>query len=108
MIAVGDYGGPLRSLLGNDEFDEDGELNEIIKLDYFKKDGVLQNTAPIFCAKFSYGLINKPESSSFSSSVIHKELKPHQEPINYSYTELFSNQLDENCYPTKYIFEDYL
>ena len=107
LIAVGDYGGPLRSLLGNDEFDEDGELNEIIKLDYFKKNGVLQNTAPIFCAKFSYGLINKPESSSFSSSVIHKELKPHQEPINYSYTELFSNQLDENCYPTKYIFEDY-
>ena len=30
LIAVGDYGGPLRSLLGNDEFDEDGELNEII------------------------------------------------------------------------------
>ena len=110
LIAVGDFGGPLRSLLGvnNDTLDEDGDLNEIIKLDYFKKDGIFQNTSPIFSVKFSYGLINKPESSSFSSSVIHKELKPHQEPINYSYTELFSNQLDENCYPTKYIFEDYL
>ena len=110
LIAVGDFGGPLRSLLGvnNDTLDEDGDLNEIIKLDYFKKDGIFQNSSPIFSVKFSYGLINKPESSSFSSSVIHKELKPHQEPINYSYTELFSNQLDENCYPTKYIFEDYL
>ena len=110
LIAVGDFGGPLRSLLGvnNDTLDEDGDLNEIIKLDYFKKDGIFQNSSPIFSVKFSYGLLNKPESSSFSSSVIHKELKPHQEPINYSYTELFSNQLDENCYPTKYIFEDYL
>jgi len=110
LIAVGDFGGPLRSLLGvnNDMLDEDGDLNEIIKLDYFKKDGIFQNSSPIFRVKFSYGLINKPESSSFSSSVIQKELKPYQEPINYSYTELFSNQLDENCYPTKYIFEDYL
>jgi len=110
LIAVGDFGGPLRSLLGvnNDTLDDDGDLNEIIKLDYFKKDGIFQNSTPIFSVKFSYGLINKPESSSFSSSVIHKELKSHQEPINYSYTELFSNQLDENCYPTKYIFEDYL
>ena len=110
LIAVGDFGGPLRSLLGvnNDTLDENGDLNEIIKLDYFKKDGIFQNSSPIFSIKFSYGLINKPESSSFSSSVIHKELKPHQEPINYSYTELFNNQLDENCYPTKYIFEDYL
>ena len=87
---------------------ENGYLNEIIKLDYFKKNGIFQNSIPIFSVKFSYGLINKPESSSFSSSVIHKELKPHQEPINYSYTELFNHQLDENCYPTKYIFEDYL
>ena len=110
LIAVGDFGGPLRSLLGvnNDTLDDDGDLNEIIKLDYFKKDGIFQNSTPIFSVKFSYGLINKPESSSFSSSVIHKELKPHQEPINYSYTELFNHQLDENCYPTKYIFEDYL
>ncbi len=110
LIAVGDFGGPLRSLLGvnNDTLDEDGDLNEIIKLNYFKKDGIFQNSTPIFSVKFSYGLINKPESSSFSSSVIHKELKPNQETINYSYTELFSNQLDENFYPTKYIFEDYL
>ena len=46
------------------------------------------------------------ESSSFSSSVIHKEIEPHQKQINYFYTELFNNLLDENCYPTKYIFED--
>ena len=110
LIAVGDFGGPLRSLLGvnNNTLDENGDLNEIIKLDYFKKDGVFQNTSPVFCAKFYYGLINKPESSSFSSSVIHKKPKSHQETVNYSYAELFSNQLDENCYPTKYIFEDYL
>ena len=77
LIAVGDFGGPLRSLLGvnNDTLDENGDLNEIIKLDYFKKDGVVQNTAPVVCAKFYYCLINKPESSSFSSSVIHKKPK---------------------------------
>jgi hypothetical protein len=62
----------------------------------------------VFCAKFYYGLINKPESSSFSSSVIHKKVKPHKKTVNYSYAELFNNQLNENCYPTKYIFEDYL
>ena len=110
LIAVGDFGGPLRSLLGvnNDTLDENGDLNEIIKLDYFKKDGVFQNTSPVFCAKFYYGLINKPESSSFSSSVIHKKVEPHKKTVDYSYAELFNNQLNENCYPTKYIFEDYL
>jgi len=110
LIAVGDFGGPLRSLLGvnNDTLDENGDLDEIIKLDYFKKDGVFQNTSPVFCAKFYYGLINKPESSSFSSSVIHKKVEPHKKTVDYSYAELFNNQLNENCYPTKYIFEDYL
>ena len=110
LIAVGDFGGPLRSLLGvnNDTLDENGDLNEIIKLDYFKKNGVFQNTSPVFCAKFYYGLINKPESSSFSSSVIHKKVEPHKKTVDYSYAELFNNQLNENCYPTKYIFEDYL
>jgi len=110
LIAVGDFGGPLRSLLGvnNDTLEENGDLNEIIKLDYFKKDGVFQNTSPVFCAKFYYGLINKPESSSFSSSVIHKKVEPHKKTVDYSYAELFNNQLNENCYPTKYIFEDYL
>jgi hypothetical protein len=110
LIAVGDFGGPLRSLLGvnNDTLDENGDLNEIIKLDYFKKNGVFQNTSPVFCAKFYYGLINKPESSSFNSSVIHKKVEPHKKTVDYSYAELFNNQLNENCYPTKYIFEDYL
>ena len=48
LIAVGDFGGPLRSLLGvnNDTLDEDGDLNEIIKLDHFKKDGIFQNSSP--------------------------------------------------------------
>ena len=112
LIAVGDHAGPLRSLLGwNDDgldTDSDSDLKEIIDLDYFKKDRIFQNTTPIFIVRFSYGLITKAQSSSFSSSVIHKELEPHQKPINYSYTELFSNLLDESCYPTKYIFEDYL
>ena len=112
LIAVGDYAGPLRSLLGwddgDDNTDSDSELKEDIDLNYFKKDGIFQNTTPILKVKFSYGIINKTQSSSFSSSVIHKELEPYQTPINYSYTELFSNLLDENCYPTKYIFQDYL
>lgn len=112
LLAVGDYAGPLRSLLGfNDEgsdTDADTNLEECIDLKYFKKDGIFQNTTPILIVKFVYGLIAKAQSSSFSSSVIHKESEPDEEPINYSYTELFSNLLDENCYPTKYIFENYL
>ncbi len=112
LIAVGDHAGPLRWLLGwNDGpgyTDSDSELKEHVDLNYFKKGGIFQNTTPILIVKFSYGLITRPQSSSFSSSVIHKKLEPHQEPINYSYVELFSNLLDENCYPTKYIFKDYL
>jgi len=109
LIAVGDYGGPLRMLLGvyNDDLDENGDINEHIDLNLFKKNGILQNTTPFFIVNFSYGLITKAESSSFASSVIHKETEPHQKKINYTYTELFNNLLDENCYPTKYIFEDY-
>jgi len=112
LIAVGDYAGPLRSLLGwNDDgldTDSDSDLKEHINLNYFKKDGIFQNTAPIFIVKFSYGLITKSQPSSFGSSVIHKKLEPHQEHVNYTFTEFFSNLLDESCYPTKYIFEDYL
>ena len=109
LIAVGDYGGPLRMLLGvfNEDLDEDGDIIEHIDLNLFKKNGILQNTTPFFIVNFSYGLITKAESSSFASSVIHKETEPHQKQINYTYTELFNNLLDENCYPTKYIFEDY-
>ena len=108
LIAVGDFGGPLRFLLGNSEYDEDGDLKEIIDTNYFKKNGILQNNTPILIARFSYGLITKAEASSFASSVIHKESEPYQKQINYSYIELFSNLLDESCYPTKYIFENYL
>ena len=112
LIAVGDHAGPLRSLLGwNDDgfdTDSDSDLKEHIDLNYFKKNGIFQNTTPIFIVRFSYGLITKSQPSSFGSSVIHKKLEPHQEPINYTFTEFFSNLLDESCYPTKYIFEDYL
>ena len=58
LIAVGDYAGPLRSLLGwNDDgldTDSDSDLKEIIDLDYFKKDRIFQNTTPIFIVRFSY------------------------------------------------------
>ena len=68
---------------------------------------MFQNNTPFFIVKFNYGLITKAEQSSFSSSVIHEASEPQQSNVNFSYTELFSNLLDENCYPTKYIFEDY-
>lgn len=112
LLAIGDHAGPLHSLLGwkNDgaDTDEDADLKEYIDLKYFKKDGVFQNTTPIFIVKFFYGLTPQAQPSSFSSSIIHKESEPNEKPTNYTYTEFFSNLLDENCYPTKYIFENYL
>ena len=108
LISVGDYGGPLRLLLGDGEYFEKGEIEDHIDKKYFKKNGVFQNNTPFFIVNFNYGLIIKPKQSSFSSSVIHETSEPQQSNVNFSYTELFSNLLDENCYPTKYIFEDYL
>jgi len=107
FISVGDYGGPLRMLLGDGEYFKDGEIEEHIASKYFKKDGVFQNNTPFFIVKFNYGMITKTEQSSFASSVIHDSSTDKLDNINYSYTELFSNLLDVNCYPTKYIFEDY-
>ena len=108
LIFIGDYGGPLRWLLGNSEYDEEGDLKETIDTKYFKKNEIFQNNTPFLKVKFSYGLVTKPHSSSFASSTIHQaEKEPYVEPINFSYTELFNNLLDESCYPTKYIFEDY-
>ena len=113
LIAVGDHAGPLRELLGiNDDlmdYNQDGSLKDLIDTKYFCKKGIFQNNVPIFIVKFVYGLTTKTQSTSFTSSSIHKiKNEPYQKTINYSYTELFSNLLNESCYPTKYIFEQYL
>ena len=111
LIAVGDHGGPLRFLLGvnDDLIDEIGNIKDFIDTKYFLKDGIYQNNVPIFIVNFSYGLVTTTENSSFATSSMHEtDTKPFQEQINYSYTELFNNLLDETCYPTKYIFEKYL
>lgn len=107
LISVGDYGGHLRLLLGDGEYFKKGEIEDHIDKKYFQKNGIFQSNTPFFIVKFDYGLITKSEQSSFASSVIHEQNTEHLENVNYSYTELFSNLLDENCYPTKYIFEDY-
>lgn len=107
LISIGDYGGPLRLLLGDGEYFKKGEIEEHIDSKYFKKNGAFQNNTPFLIVKFNYGTITKAEQSSFASSVIHDVSTENLENKNYSYTELFSNLLDVDCYPTKYIFEDY-
>ena len=43
---MGDYGGPLRLLLGDGEYFEKGEIEDHIDKKYFKKNGVFQNNTP--------------------------------------------------------------
>jgi len=102
LICVHDHGGPLW-------FEHPEAISEALDEKYFKKKGIFQNNYPIGLFKFFYGVETKPSESTYKKSVIHNPEKEIAKPsANFSYTEFLSNLLDENCYPTKYIFEDYL
>ena len=102
LICVHDHGGPLC-------FEHPEAIREVLDEKYFKKKDIFQNNYPIGLFKFFYGVETKPSESTYKKSVIHNPEKEIVKPsANFSYTEFLSNLLDENCYPTKYIFEDYL
>ena len=101
-IAVADHGGNFR-------FEHHEIINESLDDKYFKKENIFQNNYPIGLFKFKYGAEAKSEPSSFATSSLHDDKVVHlNEYRNRTYVEFLSNLLDDTCYPTKYIFEEYL
>jgi len=101
-IAIADHGGHFG-------FEHHDFVVESLSEKYFKIDNIYQNNYPIGLFIFNYGNKEVSSTSSFQSSKIHNE-----KIVNISnfkklrYVEFLSNLLDENCYPTKYIFEKYI
>ena len=101
-IAIADHGGHFG-------FEHHDFVVESLSEKYFKVDKIYQNNYPIGLFIFNYGNKEVSSTSSFKSSKIHDE-----KIVNISnfkklrYVEFLSNLLDENCYPTKYIFEKYI
>ena len=101
-IAIADHGGHFG-------YEHHDYVIESLNEKYFKINNIYQNNYPIGLFVFDYGNKEKSKPSSFKSSKIHDE-----KVVNLSdfkklrYTEFLSNLLDENCYPTKYIFEKYI
>ena len=72
-------------------------------------DNIYQNNYPIGLFKFEYSNPSKPKPSSFASSSIHDEKVVHLSDYKKRiFIEFLSNLLDETCYPTKYIFQNYI
>ena len=91
------------------KYEHHSAVLEVLNEKYFKINNIYQNNYPIGLFVFSYGDPEAVKSTSSESlkkdqqKVIElKEFKP------IKYTEFLSNLLDEDCYPTKYIFEKYL
>ena len=101
-IAIADHGGNFR-------YEHHDILQESLDEKYFKKNNIYQNNYPVGLFKFEYSNSTKPKPSSFVSSSIHNEkvvhLDDHKKGI---FIEFLSNLLDESCYPTKYIFQNYI
>ena len=101
-IAMTDHGGHFN-------FEHDDFVKRSLNEKYFKKGEIFQNNYPIGLYIFEYGNKATPKQSSFASSEIHNKnvlnLEDYKKNI---YIEFLSNLLDESCYPTKYIFEEYL
>ena len=100
-ISIADYGGNFR-------YEHDEHVLKSVDTKYFKENGVYKNNYPIGLYIFHYGPQNTPSPSSFKSSKIHnKKIVNINEFKKTEYTEFLSRLLDEDCYPTKYIFEKY-
>ena len=101
-IAIADHGGNFR-------YEHHDIIKESLDERYFKKDNIYQNNYPIGLFKFEYSNPNKPKPSSFASSSIHDEKVVHLSDYKKRiFIEFLSNLLDETCYPTKYIFQNYI
>jgi hypothetical protein len=101
-IAIADHGGHFK-------FEHHDAVLEVLNEMYFKINNIYQNNYPIGLFVFSYG---DPEAAKSTSP---ESLKKEQQKVidlkefkPIKYTEFLSNLLDEDCYPTKYIFEKYL
>ena len=101
-IAIADHGGNFR-------YEHHDIIKESLDERYFKKDNIYQNNYPIGLFKFEYSNPSKPKPSSFASSSIHDEKVVHLSDYKKRiFIEFLSNLLDETCYPTKYIFQNYI
>ena len=101
-IAMTDHGGHFN-------FEHDDFVKRSLNEKYFKKEDIFQNNYPIGLYIFEYGNEALPKQSSFASSEIHnKNVLNIDDYKKNTYIEFLSNLLDESCYPTKYIFEEYL
>ena len=101
-IAVADHGGNFR-------FEHHDIIKESLDEKYFKKGNIYQNNYPIGLFKFEYANPAKSKPSSFEASSIHEKKVVHLGDYKKRiFIEFLSNLLDESCYPTKYIFENYI
>jgi len=101
-IAIADHG-------GNFKFEHHDAVLEALNEKYFKINNIYQNNYPIGLFVFSYGDLEVAKSSSSES--LKKDQQKVINPKEFKlikYTEFLSNLLDEDFYPTKYIFEKYL
>ena len=101
-IAIADHGGHFG-------FEHHDFVTEALNEKYFKIGNIYQNNYPIGLFNFHYGEKKASSSASFQSSKIHdKKVVSLSEFKEIKFTEFLSRLLDENCYPTRYIFEKYL
>jgi len=101
-IAIADYS-------GNFMYEHHDAVLEALNEKYFKIKNIYQNNYPIGLFIFSY-----QDPQVIKSTPATKVKEDQQNVVNtrefkpIKYIEFLSNLLDEDCYPTKYIFEKYL
>jgi len=101
-IAIADHGGPF-------VFYHHDVVKEALNEKYFKINNIFQNNYPIGLFIFNYS--DKEPSELYS---LESEKTKDEKVINLKqfkplkYIEFLSTLLDEDCYPTKYIFEKYI
>ena len=101
-IAIADHGGHFG-------FEHHEYVTEALNEKYFKIGDIYQNNYPIGLFNFHYGEKKTSPGTSFQSSKIHdKKIISLSEFKEIKFTEFLNRLLDENCYPTRYIFEKYL
>lgn len=102
VIAVTDYG-------GNFKFEHHEHICKVLDEKFFKEKGIFKNNYPIGLLLFNYGNNENAKPSSFVNSRIHDDNVVELNRFKkIEYTEFLSRLLNESCYPTKYIFDQYL